>query len=147
MADDWKVRISGYLDGELNAAERKTFEQQIDRDPELARELEAMRAMKEVTGSMKLTEFPDTVWDRYWEGTYNRLERGIGWILLSLGAIVLVGFGLYEFAVSLLKDAGEPWWIRAAVGSVSVGLAILFISVLRERIFVRKRDPYREVKR
>ena len=147
MADDWKVRISGYLDGELSAAEREAFEQQVDRDPELARELEAMRAMKEVTDSMKLTEFPDQVWDRYWEGTYNRLERGVGWILLSLGAIVLIGSGLYELVVSLLKDSSEPWFVRLAIGSACGGTAILFISVLRERIFVRKRDPYREVKR
>ena len=31
MADDWKVRISGYLDGELSAAEREAFEQQVER--------------------------------------------------------------------------------------------------------------------
>lgn len=147
MPEDWKVRISGYLDNELSPAEREAFELEVDRDPELARELDAMRAMREVTSGMKLEEFPDQVWDRYWEGTYNRLERGIGWILFSLGAIVLLGAGLYELVLALLKDASEPWWIRLAIGSFCGGLAILFVSVLRERIFVRSRDPYREVKR
>ena len=147
MPEDWKIRISGYLDNELSPSEREAFEREVDRDPELARELDAMRAMREVTGSMKLEEFPDQVWDRYWEGTYNRLERGIGWILFSLGAIVLLGAGLYELVLALLKDTSEPWWIRLAIGSFCAGLAVLFVSVLRERIFVRKRDPYREVKR
>jgi anti-sigma factor RsiW len=147
MAEDWKVRISGYLDNELSPAEREAFEREVERDPELARELDAMRDMREVTRGMKLEEFPDQVWDRYWEGTYNRLERGIGWILFSLGAIVLLGAGLYELILALLKDTSEPWWIRLAVGSFCGGLAILFVSVLRERIFVRRRDPYREVKR
>ena len=147
MSEDWNVRISGYLDDELSQTEREAFEREVQRDPELARELDAMRAMREVTHSMKLDEFPDQVWDRYWEGTYNRLERGIGWILLSLGAIVLLGAGLYELVLTLLKDTSDPWWIRAAIGSFCGGLAILFVSVLRERIFVRRRDPYREVKR
>jgi anti-sigma factor RsiW len=147
MTEDWKVRISGYLDNELSPAEREAFEHQLDRDPELARELDAMRAMREVTHGMKLEEFPDQVWDRYWEGTYNRIERGIGWILFSLGAIILLGAGLYELVLALLKDTSEPWWIRVAIGSLCGGGAILFVSVLRERIFVRRRDPYREVKR
>jgi len=147
MAKDWKIRISGYLDGELEPAERAAFEREFARNPELARELDAMRAMKEVTDTMKLREFPDQVWERYWEGTYNRIERRIGWILLSVGAVALMACGLYELVVALLKDAGEPWWIRVATGAVCGGFAILFVSVVRERLFMRKRDPYREVKR
>jgi anti-sigma factor RsiW len=147
MAEDWKSRISGYLDDELEPAEREVFERQLSADPELARELEAIRSLKEVTDGMKLREFPDQVWDRYWQGTYNRLERRIGWLLFSVGAIVLLTGGLYELAVSLLKDSADPWWVRLATGAVCGGLAILFVSVVRERLFMLKRDPYREVKR
>lgn len=141
------VRVSGYLDGELSAEERARFERELKADPTLATEVERMRALKEVTSSMRLKEFPDQVWDTYWSGTYNRLERGVGWILLSIGAMVLLAAGLYELAVSLLGDSVEPWWIRAAVGACVIGLAVLFVSVLRERLFVRKTDPYREVQR
>ena len=147
MTRDWKACISGYLDGELSAEERLAFEREIARNPELARELDEMRALKEVTDNMKLREFPDQIWESYWEGTYNRLERGIGWLLFSIGAIVLLGVGLFEFVMLLLKDVGEPWWIRVAIGCVCGGVAILFVSVLRERLFMRKHDPYREVKR
>ncbi len=146
MAEDWTIRISGYLDGELEPSEREAFEREVARNSELARELESMRAMREVTGSMKLKDFPDRVWDRYWEGTFNRLERRVGWLLFSLGAMVLLAAGLYEMIVSLL-DGGEPWWIKTAIGALCGGGAILFISVLRERLFMRRRDPYREIKR
>ena len=30
---------------------------------------------------------PKEVWKFYWVSVYNRLERRIGWILLSIGAI------------------------------------------------------------
>lgn len=147
MSKDWRVRISGYLDGELDAEERVAFERELTRDPDLARELESMRAMKEVTSSVKLTEFPDYVWERYWDGTYNRLERRLGWILFSVGAMVLLAGALYEAVLALIVHPSEPLWVRIAIGAVCGGVAILFVSVLRERLFMLKRDPYREVKR
>ena len=112
-----------------------------------AEELKSLRAMQEVTGSMQLKKFPDEVWDQYWEHTYNRLERNFGWILISVGAIVLLTAGACELLRVLFTDSTTPWWIRAATGLVAAGLSVLFVSVLRERIFVRKTDPYREVKR
>jgi len=147
MSKDWRVCVSGYLDGELDPTERAAFEREVARDPELAHELAAMRAMKEVTSGMKLSEFPDYVWDRYWEGTYNRLERRIGWFFFSLGAAVLLAGGLYELVLVLIKDASEPLWMRVAIGVGCTGLAILCVSVARERLFMLRRDPYREVKR
>ncbi len=147
MNQDWKVYISGYLDDELEPEARAAFERRLAEDPELAKELEQMRTMKELTGGMRLKEFPDYVWDRYWEGTYNRLERGLGWVLFSLGAIVLLAGGLYELVTALIRDSSDPLWIRLAIGAVCAGLAILFVSVLRERVFMHRRDPYRGIKR
>ena len=147
MACEWTVRASGYLDQELDKDERAEFERHLRGCDECTRELETLREMQEVTGSMQLKEFPDDVWDRYWEHTYNRLERNFGWILLSIGAIVLLTAGVYELFVVLLSDTTSPWWIRMATGLVGAGLSVLFVSVLRERLFVRKSDPYREVKR
>ena len=147
MTDERDARISGYLDGELSAEERERFERELRTTPELAIEFARVRELKEVTSSMRLKEFPDQVWDAYWSGTYNRLERGFGWILVSVGAMVLLAAGLYELAVALLRDSVDPWWIRVGVGALVAGLAVLFVSVLRERLFVLKSDPYKEVQR
>jgi len=144
---DRQERVSGYLDGELASEERRLLERDLAQDPELAVELERMRALREVTSSMKLKGFPDQVWDSYVAGTYNRMERRIGWLFFSLGAMVLLAGGLYELAVSLLRDSVDPWWIRSAVGALVIGLAVLFVSVLRDRLFILKRDPYKEVQR
>jgi anti-sigma factor RsiW len=142
---DWKALASGYLDGELDRDERREFEARLAQDPELVQELEALRAMREVTASMKLRGFPDEVWEHYWDATYNRLERRVGWLLFSLGAVLLTAGGLYELAVSLLRESADPWWVRLGIGAGILGLVMLFVSVLRERLFTWKRDPYREV--
>ncbi|MEZ4655191.1 MAG: zf-HC2 domain-containing protein [Candidatus Eisenbacteria bacterium] len=143
---DWTELISAYLDDELSPAERREFEDRLARGEISARELEEMRAMRNLTTAARPQEFPDETWDRYWDQTYNRLERGFGWILFSIGAIVLLSFGVYRFLLSLFAADGA-WWIRLATGLVAAGLSLLFVSVLRERLFVWKHDPYREVKR
>ena len=147
MEKDWRAYASGYVDGELTTEERARFEERLRLDPELARELEMIREVKGVTTRMRLKEFPDRVWDRYWEGSYNRLERRFGWFLVSAGAAVLLAFGLYHVVLALIRNDAEPWWLRLAIGSIVAGGAILFVSVARERICSWRRDPYREVKR
>ena len=147
MPRDWTPYVSAYLDDELDPVERTAFEEELARDPRLRDEVEAMKSMKSLVGGMRLRELPDGAYDHYRERTYNRLERRLGWILLSVGAAVLVGYGLYELVVFLVSDGNLAWWIRTAIGAACVGLAILLISVIRERIFVWKRDPYREVER
>lgn len=147
MSRDWKPYISGYLDEELEPEERRAFEEEMARDPGLRAEVEALREVKEMMSGMRLKGLPDSAWDRYREQTYNRLERRVGWILLSVGAIVLIGYGLYELVIFLATGAELAWWVRLGIGAACAGLAILFVSVVRERLFVWKRDPYKEVKR
>jgi ferric-dicitrate binding protein FerR (iron transport regulator) len=147
MAHDWKSLVSGYLDGELDSGERAAFERRLAVDPELERELAAMRELQGLTGGMRLRELPDRIWERYWDGTYHRIERRVGWLIFSAGVMVLLAGGLYELLLGLLRDSVGIWWVRLATGALCGGLAILFVSVVRERLFMWKRDPYREVKR
>ncbi|MBN1322043.1 MAG: hypothetical protein JXA87_14525 [Thermoleophilia bacterium] len=147
MPKDWTPYVSAYLDDELEPQERRAFEEELRRDTRLREEVEEMRDMKSLVSGMRLRDLPDGAWDHYRERTYNRLERRVGWIFLSVGAMVLVGYGLYELVVFLVSDGELAWWIRAAIGAACVGLAILLVSVIRERVFVWKRDPYREVER
>jgi hypothetical protein len=135
------------LDGELSAAERTELDRSLARDPELKREWERLRRVKEVTDTMKLRRPPEEVWGTYWQSVYNRLERGFGWILVSVGTIVLLAFGLWEGVGALLDDAQLPAFVKVAIFAASFGLVVLLFSVIREKLFVRRRDPYREIER
>jgi hypothetical protein len=135
------------LDNELSETERQELDRLLEADAGLRDEWARLRRVKEVTNDMAYRKPPEEVWERYWESVYNQLERGVGWILVSIGAIVLAGYGLWEFVASLLEDTSAPWFLKLALFSLLIGGAILLFSVIREKLFTRGRDPYREVQR
>ncbi|UCF20789.1 MAG: hypothetical protein JSU87_05110 [Gemmatimonadota bacterium] len=137
--------ITGALDGELSPAERGELESMLDRHPALREELQRLRRVKEVTESMALRPASEEVWRDYWASVYSRIERGIGWVLLSLGAIVLVSYGVWMAVSDVIADTEMPWYIKAGLLAVTVGGVILLVSVLREKVFVWRRQRYKDV--
>lgn len=144
----YKKLLMGLLDGELSSEEKRALELHLSKCPECSHELQEFRKMKEVMQTMKYKEPPDEVWERYWASIYNRLERGLGWILLSIGAIILLFWGGFKFVESLVKDPTIAIIAKVGILAVLAGVAILLVSVIRERVFTYKTDKYaREVKR
>ena len=111
------------------------------------KEYEELKKLKEVTADMRFTDLPDRYWAGYWNDIYNRLERGLGWIFVSISAIILIGFGAWEIFDQFLMNSTVPILLRVGVGVGLIGLIILLVSVLRERLFARKHERYEEVER
>lgn len=147
MSSDMHEWLAGYVDGELSEEQRRQFEEELERNPKLREELEAFQKLQEVTGMARYADLPDEVWESYWANIYRRLERGIGWIVFSAGAIILLLFGLYHAMSSLYAAAEVPLWIKIGVTGVLAGTIILLVSYGRERLFAYNRDRYKEVKR
>ena len=80
------------LDDELRPEEQRELDLLLADDPTLRAERERLGRLKEVTGEMKLRNPPEQLWDDYWNSAYSRMERGIGWILVSFGVIVVGGW-------------------------------------------------------
>lgn len=139
--------LTGALDGELTPEMRAEFDKLLAAQPELRDEWRRLTRVKEVTESMRLRKPPEETWDRYWNSVYSRLERGIAWILVSLGAIVVVSYGAWYGVRDLLADAGLPWFVKGGILALLVGLVILLVSVIRHRIFVSRTDPYKDIQR
>ena len=81
------------------------------------------------------------------DSVYRRVERGIGWILLSVGAVVLVSYILWQVVHEVIGDVDLPWFVKGGVLALLIGLVILGVSVVREKYFVFKDDPFRDVNR
>lgn len=139
--------VMGALDGELTVEEQEELQRLLDADPTLQAEWNRLVRVKEVTKTMTLPALPDEVWEDYWSSVYSRIERGIGWILTSVGAIVLLGYVAWTVVQELLADVTVPLFVRAALLTVAIGLVVLFVSVVREKLFIRRKDPYKDVKR
>lgn len=135
------------LDHETTSREWSELQGLLAADRELAREWTRLRQAKRATGAVRLSAPPDEVWEGYMDSVYRRVERGIGWILISVGAIVLLSYGLWTGIGELIQDATLPWYIKGGILALLVGLAIIIVSVIREKLFTHHRDPYQEVER
>ncbi len=142
-----KELISPYSEGELNEEEKKQVERHLKECSECQKEFEEMGKFEEVMGKMKLKNPPKEAWKMYWSSVYNRLERRIGWILFSIGAIIILFFGGYKLVESLIQALDIPIFFKIAILSVLGGLVILVVSLVREQLFVRKRERYKEVEK
>ena len=136
--------ISGYLDGELTPEEQAKVERCLEESEAFRKEFERMKQFVNATSDLAVEMPPEEVWDTFLDGVYNRVERQTGWLILILGAIGLTAFGIVVFIM-------EPWadaLTKMLVATPVAGLLVLFISVLRQRLFVAKTDRYsKEIQR
>lgn len=146
---DERVRhlMMAELDQEISGEGRRELESALGESPDLRDELATYQRLKEVTDTMTPLKPPEETWDSYWEHVYRRLERGIGWVLVSLGTIVVGTWALWIAVSELIRDTTMPGYVRWGMLVLIAGFVILFVSVVRERLFMQKKDPYKDVVR
>jgi len=144
---DYKDLIMGYLDGELADSQKRDLETHIQTCANCRKEMSDFRRLIAITDEVTLMEPEDKLWEQYWGGIYNRIERGIGWIAFSLAAIVLLIVGGFKLIEQIIKDPHIGLALKAALLVLIVGLAILLASLTRERLWFWGRDRYKDVRR
>ena len=145
---DYKNLMSGYLDNELPDDRRQRLETHLQTCNACTQELQQFTAMKEELVMLKFKEPSDAELQRYWNRVYNRLERGIGWVLFSLGAIIALCYAGIKLIDKMTADPEISLVLKVGVIALIIGGVVLFVSLLRERLTLRKTDKYsREVER
>jgi len=144
---NYKDLMMAYLDNEVDDEQRKAFEEHLASCPQCTQELKEFEKLKQLTDNVKLIEPEDRIWQQYWGNVYNRVERSLGWILFSVAAILLTIYGGFELIENIIKDQTVGMLLKIALLVLIAGLAILFVSVLRERVYFWKKDRYRNVRR
>jgi len=142
-----KELISSYHDGELDKEQNKIVEEHLKICSECREEFERMNKFEEVMGKMELKKPSKDVWQIYWASVYNRLERRIGWILLAIGAMILLFFGGYKMVEGIIRDPSAPLLLKVGILVLLGGVIVLLVSLIREQFFVRKRERYEEVEK
>lgn len=69
------------------------------------------------------------------------VTRGLGWMLFIVGVLGISGIAIYEFVI----DTSMPTHIKVLTSLVWIGLGVLLVSVLRQRLIERKTDKYKDV--
>jgi len=144
---DHKDLMMAYLDDELNEGQRRAFEQHLASCSSCTKDLAEFRKLKEITDSVAFVEPEDRVWNEYWGNVYNRIERGTGWILFSIAAITLLIYGGFELIEAVIENRTVGVLAKGGLLALVGGLAILLVSVTRERIYFWSRDRYKDVRR
>ncbi|UCG59208.1 MAG: zf-HC2 domain-containing protein [Phycisphaerales bacterium] len=144
---DHKDLMMAYLDDELDQQQKRAFEEHLASCAECARQLDEFRRLKQLTDSVSFIEPEDRIWQQYWDNVYNRVERGLGWILFSMAAILLAIYGGFKLIETIVTDPDVGALLKVALLVLIGGLAILFVSLLRERLYFWGKDRYKDVRR
>jgi hypothetical protein len=142
-----RILMMGQLDGELGEVESRLLKEHLNSCENCSQQYEAFVQLKKGTSEMKFKPLPEMYWDEYWTHVYNKIERGISWILVSIGAILVLAYSLYQAMDEFFYNPAEPLIMKIGVGVLILGMIVLFVSVVREKLMVRPVDKYRSVKR
>jgi len=145
--DAYKDLMMAYMDGELSTEHKQRLQDHVAGCDACRDELAELTELKKIADEIRLVEPEDRMWEQYWSSVYNRGERNVGWIVVSVAAIVLLAIGGYTAIDELIEDASIGLFTKVALFALIGGLAILFVSVVRERLFFHKKDRYKDVRR
>ena len=145
--EEIKILLAGYQDGELDPEQKRIVEEHLRTCALCRNELARLEKVKEVTRKVQYKDLPLEVWEGYWQGIYRRVERGLGWIFLSIGAIIMLAVGAFYLVSDFFLDPTVGIFPKFGVGALIIGGIFLLVSVGRERIFAYNRERYKEVQR
>ncbi len=141
--EELKGMLSAYLDEELTQALAQRVRIHLEDCAECRETLRQFRELQQLTAR---ADFPDPPEERMQELERRlsvRAPRGLGWLLVCGG---LAAWAVYGLAMALLHWR-PPTLEEMLGGAVAVGVVLLFVSVLRERLLELPHDRYRSVRK
>ena len=134
--------ISGHFDGELTQAAEQKVRIHLEDCGHCRTVLGELRTLRKTTMSTEFHTPADSQWDERAQTGLSLLARGTGWIIAIVWAAFFGGFALWQFwqgSANLVE--------RILVFGGLSAMALLFTSVLLDRLRTARTDPYREVEK
>jgi predicted anti-sigma-YlaC factor YlaD len=141
--DRFRELMMASLDGEISEEDRAELEAHLSGCPDCRREFDELREISELVGEIELPKPSEEDMMKYWPSVYARIERGAGWGLFMVGAVIWVGYGVYLFVTDPTIGSLTKFFIALPL----VGIVMLLISVIRERVVVGRTERYKEIER
>jgi predicted anti-sigma-YlaC factor YlaD len=134
--------LTGYLDGALTQADDQRVRIHLEECADCRRLSDELRELRETTMTTRFELPADDQWNEAPRSLASRLSFRLGWILLLAWAVGLVGL-----VVGHVWTNAMPLTEKLLIFGGLSGAALLFVSVLIDRLAIMRNDPYRRVQR
>ena len=141
--DRAKQLLMGLIDGELTDDETRQINEMLRRSQSLRDEYEQLL---EINGTLKIlsyTSIDEKHLRRVWRSPFRRLLRVISYLMIGVSFLVMMGLGIEEYLV----HGKENMLVKVCLSGIGVGLLLLFIQVVRDRMILYKQDPYKDIEK
>jgi predicted anti-sigma-YlaC factor YlaD len=134
--------LSGFLDRELTQQDEQRVRLHAEACASCRRLLQELQTLREVTMGTQFEEPTDEQWREAPRSPGSRVARGMGWTLVVAWLIACVAFAGWEVVTSPARPIEK---LLMFCGGLGIGL--LFLSVLLDRIRGARSDRYKGVER
>ncbi len=141
--EEVRLWLNARSDGECSPAQEGWLARHLDGCPGCSREWAALERTRLALETARLREPADFEREALARALAPRLLESTGWGLAAAGLLTLGAFGL----VRLWREDETPLAVRLGATALLLGLSLLFLRVLWERLRVRRVDPYQSVER
>ena len=143
MHDDVRQMLSAYLDGELVQADDQRVRIHLEDCADCREELRQLKTLQQAASTTRFARPTEVEMEQSEKRMSVRAPRLAGWVLLLAGAVLWVGYGIYMF----ITNPVELTLGNLIAGATVIGFALLFVSVLQQRLLELPKDRYRGVKK
>jgi len=134
--------LTGYLDGMLTQADEQRVNIHVEECGTCGSALAEMVRLREVTMNAEFHMPSDDQWSERPRSGASGLSMGIGWTIIVVWIVSLVGYASWE-----LVRSDDPLWAKLLIFGAWSGFGLLLLGVALDRLKAMRTDKYREVER
>lgn len=134
--------LTGYVDGALTQSERQRVRIHLDDCPDCREVIDDLCTLRETAMTTDFVIPPDDQWDETPKTPTSRLLLSSGWTVLIAWVAAIVLFCSWQ-----LVTGPEALVEKLLIFGGVAGAAMLFFSVLADRLRTLPRDRYRRVEK
>lgn len=132
--------LSGHLDRELTQGDAQRVRLHLEECAACRATLDELAHVRAASRATPFVPVPDDQWDERPRSRASGLARRLGWGVVVAWVVVVAAIATWELVVAP-GDLGPKLLVGAAVG----GPALLFVSVLLDRLRSLQTDRYRRI--
>ena len=138
-----KQLLMGLIDGELTDEETREINELLRRNSHLRDELEIHKQTNKTLNLLHSPNLDEAMLRRVWKSPFRKSLRMLSYGMIGLGFATLLGVGIIKY----LQSGEGSFLVNVCVGGIGLGMLLLFVQVIRDRLIVYKNDPYKDIEK